>query len=887
MGLFIFNNKSSEDFGLVVQAPPVYSFPDRDISSTRVPGRNGDIIIDNGSFKNVPRSYIVGVKYKQSTGQYETFERILDWLNSKKGGYAVLEDSYDPEVYRMASFQLSGDINDYHSQAGAMTITFNCKPQRFLKMGDNETVYMGKQFHITNNSGFESAPLIAVDNISTDLSNVLMLSIIDKNSKANTIITFSQYTGSLLIDSAEQTVVDAQGNDQYDKLSLNGTKFPALYGGKNTFSFGKYIVDSVEIPSYSNKILSKQDVCVSEYKTYAALESTNQEKIFVRSLNSIINNKQKSYVASAVQAMMNSTSEVYTFRSFNAILAESSKSYTFTGTAEDNLGTYPSWVDVIDASDGTITLKAKVNGFYAVATKDKKLRFVPVGAIIYDKLSPNSINTVTYYEVIETTDPASKYNVTNAGKQYRLLASYTDTPEWLMAEIEYTNNSPTRLLFSIKAKGYYWTDKSGLFDKASWKYSQNATKTELMEITWDTSKAAFATSSGLFGKSTTAEFTFKYSNSEPTILPEYKPVTSESIDDRGVKTVTMLNPVYFLVKDISENKSLTNISITSTKTGYFSYKTDKMEEASVWTYRAAGEVIATNVAGTVGFEVNYLDTIPNSTNPDISYKEEEGWPEWLDPLPVNADGSYITVLEPQSVYFKVLQSSLYRQSKGPEDDTGESHSGWKNINENGVLITDDLKDAETSYYIYKIGDIPTLYDHNRRYTLNGSVLPNGTLPNWLSTEVSDFDTTTGLPNKISYTSKAAGYFKWESNTSWLRKEAGQTLLDTAGKDDTTFYYMEYIPAYTEDDITDFNMKDLFTMAVIQDNSTGNPKEIQYTITTTGYYRVNNATDWRYILEGSNLTISKIGETNKIYHLRQTNDDLSTLKTKIKPRWWML
>ena len=47
MGIFKFKDKTSEDFGLVVQTPPTYSYPERDVTITHIPGRDGDIIIDN------------------------------------------------------------------------------------------------------------------------------------------------------------------------------------------------------------------------------------------------------------------------------------------------------------------------------------------------------------------------------------------------------------------------------------------------------------------------------------------------------------------------------------------------------------------------------------------------------------------------------------------------------------------------------------------------------------------------------------------------------------------------------------------------------------------------------------------------------------------------
>ena len=48
MGVIIFNNKSSADCRIQVAHPPGYAYPERDYTITHIPGRNGDIIQDNG-----------------------------------------------------------------------------------------------------------------------------------------------------------------------------------------------------------------------------------------------------------------------------------------------------------------------------------------------------------------------------------------------------------------------------------------------------------------------------------------------------------------------------------------------------------------------------------------------------------------------------------------------------------------------------------------------------------------------------------------------------------------------------------------------------------------------------------------------------------------------
>ena len=91
MGNLIFNNISTEDLGLVIQAPPTYTFSSKDTSTQHVPGRNGDILIDNHSYNNVDRTYSIASVFRPGTEFIANSQKIIEWLMSAKG-YCRLED---------------------------------------------------------------------------------------------------------------------------------------------------------------------------------------------------------------------------------------------------------------------------------------------------------------------------------------------------------------------------------------------------------------------------------------------------------------------------------------------------------------------------------------------------------------------------------------------------------------------------------------------------------------------------------------------------------------------------------------------------------------------------------------------------------------------------
>lgn len=56
---FTFNGVSSETIGLYVGGQNTFGAPQRDVTKISIPGRNGDLVRDNGKFLNSEISYNV------------------------------------------------------------------------------------------------------------------------------------------------------------------------------------------------------------------------------------------------------------------------------------------------------------------------------------------------------------------------------------------------------------------------------------------------------------------------------------------------------------------------------------------------------------------------------------------------------------------------------------------------------------------------------------------------------------------------------------------------------------------------------------------------------------------------------------------------------------
>lgn len=160
-----FNGVSLADFGVHVSGSGAFAAPERDYEVVEVPGRSGDLYFDRGRYKNIE------VTYPSFIFDEELFREQIGDLRSfllNNIGYKRLEDTYHPDEYRMATFVGPIDPEVLMLKAANFDLTFNCKPQRYLKSGEEIVEYTiteetpSRSFQITNPSLYSSKPLIRI-----------------------------------------------------------------------------------------------------------------------------------------------------------------------------------------------------------------------------------------------------------------------------------------------------------------------------------------------------------------------------------------------------------------------------------------------------------------------------------------------------------------------------------------------------------------------------------------------------------------------------------------------------------------------------------------------------------------------------------------------------
>lgn len=133
MHFLTFAGKSSLDFGLRISGESTYNSPERKYEEVAVAGRNGTLILDENSFENITVNYPAFV----ITDMPDRVRNFVNYMNSF-AGYQRLEDTYAPDVFRMAQYRGGLEVKSkgYMNRQGEFNIEFNCKPQRFLKSGE-------------------------------------------------------------------------------------------------------------------------------------------------------------------------------------------------------------------------------------------------------------------------------------------------------------------------------------------------------------------------------------------------------------------------------------------------------------------------------------------------------------------------------------------------------------------------------------------------------------------------------------------------------------------------------------------------------------------------------------------------------------------------------
>ena len=223
----IFNGKNLRDFGVTIEHLPESAHPQRRGNGYKIAGRNGTQVREDGTFENYDQPYEIWFRDFSTNRDVYQLSRDLAGFLLGSSGFCRLEDTYEPEVYRMARYAGPLSIEAILRRYGRAKLEFDCQPQRFLKSGEKPVSSNGTAFYLTNPTGFTAEPKISVTGSGTVGIRV-----------ANWDTQGSEYTDIQLgMGSSSKTVVldcaaftaQVNGADVDDGVSFSGSETYATF----------------------------------------------------------------------------------------------------------------------------------------------------------------------------------------------------------------------------------------------------------------------------------------------------------------------------------------------------------------------------------------------------------------------------------------------------------------------------------------------------------------------------------------------------------------------------------------------------------------------------------------------------------------------------------
>ena len=154
----IMDGVDSRDFGVYINGDGTFGAPAREVSTLQIPGRNGDAIVKADRLQNYDLTYSAFI--------YRNLDINIGALRAfllSHTSYFRLEDTYHPNEYRMAFYR--GPFTPTVTQrlnAAKFNLTFNVKPQRYLKSGDEPQELTSGTVTVTNPTRFNARPIFRI-----------------------------------------------------------------------------------------------------------------------------------------------------------------------------------------------------------------------------------------------------------------------------------------------------------------------------------------------------------------------------------------------------------------------------------------------------------------------------------------------------------------------------------------------------------------------------------------------------------------------------------------------------------------------------------------------------------------------------------------------------
>lgn len=233
-GKIFFGGEYSDDCGIKIEEPPSYTWPGYSYDHQKVYGKNGDILRDNERYENVDKKYKISAY--DGLNFASVSRKVSEWLHRKSyRKYMRLEDSYEQDVYRLAVYEESNELENILAKAGKCDIVFNCKPQKYLITGDTPIDILQSGQVIVNPTPHASFPIIKLYGVGTLYVNGVEIEI-------------SQNFNYIVFDAESVDAVSAGGGNMNGYVTVLDPV--VLYPGANIITYEGELFDISVTPRW-------------------------------------------------------------------------------------------------------------------------------------------------------------------------------------------------------------------------------------------------------------------------------------------------------------------------------------------------------------------------------------------------------------------------------------------------------------------------------------------------------------------------------------------------------------------------------------------------------------------------------------------------------------
>ena len=221
--MFTYKGRTSDEMFLKIESGLDFSSPARDINLLAVPGRDGDVVLDNGRYNSVVRTVPCRLFLPENSNIENAVENIHNWLNVDIG-YHDFEWSGDSDFVYKALVHESFNTHRVLNKYGRIVLNFRLHPIKYLRSSLTERSVQNNT-NIQNPYNIDAKPLIRILG-----SGNIIIRVAGQELRLRGIAN-----GGCIVDSETQTITSLDGRmTLFDRME--SYPFPVLRPGNNTIT---------------------------------------------------------------------------------------------------------------------------------------------------------------------------------------------------------------------------------------------------------------------------------------------------------------------------------------------------------------------------------------------------------------------------------------------------------------------------------------------------------------------------------------------------------------------------------------------------------------------------------------------------------------------------